>query len=208
VRSNPEELGRSGAGAEITASFRAAIKEDCYEIARLFRIASDGVADYVWSTLTLKYPGLTPLEIGARRYASEEGNFSYKNCVVAEQDGAVIGMLFTFPIEGGQEAGDGPVDSILEPYEELEILGSFYICALALFPRFRGRGLGTEMLSIAREQACERGFGTLSLLVFEQNERAVGLYEHNGFKVVDRAQVVPHNLIHHTGDVLLMASKV
>jgi len=64
------------------------------------------------------------------------------------------------------------------------------------------------MLSIAREQARERGFDTLSLLVFEQNERAVGLYKHNGFKVVDRAQVVPHNLIYHTGDVLLMASGI
>ena len=87
---------------EITASFRAATKEDCYDIARLFRIASDGVVDYVWSALAPKYPGLAPLEIGARRYASEEGNFSYKNCVVAERDGAVIGMLFTFPIEDRQ----------------------------------------------------------------------------------------------------------
>jgi hypothetical protein len=105
VRSNPDELGSSGAGVEIMASFRAAIKEDCYEIARLFRIASDGVADYVWSKLAPKYPGLAPLEIGALRYASEEGNFSYKNCMVAEQDRAVIGMLSTFPIKDEQEAG-------------------------------------------------------------------------------------------------------
>ncbi len=194
---------------EVTASFRAAIKEDCYDIARLFRIASDGVVDYVWSTLAPKYPGLAPLEIGARRYASEEGNFSYKNCVVAEQDGAVIGMLCTFPIKDGQEgAGDELADPVLKPYEELEIPGSFYICALALFPGFRGRGLGTEMLSIATKQARERGVGTLSLLVFEQNEGAVRLYERNGFEVVDSAPVVPHDLIHHTGEVLLMASEV
>ena len=193
---------------EITASFRAATKEDCYDIARLFRIASDGVVDYVWSTLAPKYPGLAPLEIGARRYASEEGNFSYKNCVVAERDGAVIGMLFTFPIEDRQEVGDEPADPILEPYEKLEIPGSLYICALALFPKFRGRGLGTEMLSIASKQARERGFDKLSLLVFEQNEGAVRLYERNGFEVVDRAPVVPHDLIHHTGEVLLMASEV
>jgi ribosomal protein S18 acetylase RimI-like enzyme len=193
---------------EITASFRAAIKEDCYDIARLFRIASDGVVDYVWSTLAPKYPGLAPLEIGARRYASEEGNFSYKNCVVAERDGAVIGMLFTFPIGDRQEAGDEPADPILEPYEKLEIPGSFYICALALFPKFRGRGLGMEMLSIASQQAREGGFDKLSLLVFEQNEGAVRLYERNGFEVVDRAPVVPHDMIHHTGEVLLMASEV
>jgi ribosomal protein S18 acetylase RimI-like enzyme len=192
----------------LLARFRAATKEDRYELARLFRIASGGVADYMWSRVAPKYPGLTPLEIGARRYAREEGNFSYKNCVVAEQGGAVIGMLFTFPIEDGREADDEPADPILKPYEELEILGSFYICALAMFPGFRGRGVGTKMLSIAREQAHQRGFGILSLLVFEQNEAAVRLYERNGFEVAGRAPVVPHELIDHTGDVLLMASVV
>ncbi len=194
--------------ASLLARFRAATKEDCYELARLFRIASSGVADYMWSRLAPKYPGLTPLEIGARRFAREEGNFSYKSCVVAEQDGAVIGMLFTFPIEYGQEADDEPADPILKPYEELEIPGSFYICALALFTSFRGRGVGTKMLSIAREQAQEKGFGILSLLVFEENEGAVRLYERNGFEVAGRAPVVPHELIDHTGDVLLMASEV
>jgi ribosomal protein S18 acetylase RimI-like enzyme len=182
--------------------------EDRYELARLFRIASGGVADYMWSRLAPKYPGLTPLEIGAHRYAREEGNFSYKNCVVAEQDGAVIGMLFTFPIEEGHEADGEPADPILKPYEELEIPGSFYICALALLPGFRGRGVGTKMLSIAREQAYQRGFGTLSLLVFEQNEGAVRLYERNGFEVAGRAPVVRHELIQNTGDVLLMASEI
>ncbi len=194
--------------AKLLARFRAATEEDRYELARLFRIASSGVADYMWSRLAPKYPGLTPLEIGARRFAREEGNFSYRNCVVAEQDGAVIGMLLTFPIEEGQEADDEPAVPILKPYEELEIPGSFYICALALLPTFRGRGVGTEMLSIARKQAYERGFDTLSLQVFEQNEGAVRLYERNGFKVAGRAPVVRHELIQHTGDVLLMASEV
>jgi ribosomal protein S18 acetylase RimI-like enzyme len=194
--------------AKLLAKFRAATQEDCYELARLFRIASGGVADYMWSRLAPKYPGLTPLEIGARRFAREEGNFSYKNCVVAEQGGAVIGMLFPFPIEEGQEADDEPADPILKPYEELEIPGSSYICALALLPGFRGRGVGTKMLSIARKQAHQRGFGTLSLLVFEQNGGAVRLYERNGFKVAGRAPVVPHELIDHTGNVLLMASEI
>lgn len=195
--------------ATFLARFRTATREDRYELARLFRIASSGVADYMWRIrLAPKYPGLTPLEIGARRFAREEGNLSYKKCVVAEQDGAVIGMLFTFPIEEEQEADGKPADPILKPYEELEIPGSFYICALALLPDFRGRGVGTKMLSIAREQAYERGFGTLSLVVFEQNGGAVRLYERNGFEVAGRAPVVPHELIDHTGDVLLMASEV
>lgn len=194
--------------AGLLATFRAATREDRYELARLFRMASGGVADYLWSRLAPKYPGLTTLEIGAHRFAREEGNFSYRNCVVAEQDGVVIGMLFTFPIEEEHVADDKPADPILKPYEELEIPGSFYICALALLPGFRGRGVGTKMLVIAREQAYQRGFSILSLLVFEQNKRVVKLYERNGFEVAGRAPVVPHELINHTGDVLLIASEV
>lgn len=62
--------------SEVT--FRLATRGDCYKIAELFRISSGGVAEYVWSTLGSHYPGLTLLEIGSRRYASDEGTFSYK----------------------------------------------------------------------------------------------------------------------------------
>jgi len=65
--------------------FRAATKGDGRKIAELFRVSSDGVADYVWSTLASEYSGLTPIEIGTRRYAGEEGRFSYKNCIMAER---------------------------------------------------------------------------------------------------------------------------
>src|SRR5215218_1210719 len=102
-------------------TFRAATAEDSRRIAELFSISSDGVVDYVWMTLASEYPGLEPVEIGAARYASEEGNFSYTNCVVAEREGAVIGQLCTYPVEASVEE---PVDPILEPYARLEIPGS------------------------------------------------------------------------------------
>jgi ribosomal protein S18 acetylase RimI-like enzyme len=199
---------------ELRTTFRAARIEDCYAIAELFSIASDGVADYVWSTLTADYPGLTLLDIGAKRYANPDSNFSYKNCVVAEQDGEVIGIMVTFVTEESEEeatisesedTSDEP--DVLAPYS-LEAPGTWYICAIALFPEFRGGGLGSQFLDLAREQAREKGFTELSLLCFEENTGALKLYERNGFKVIDRATVVPHPLIHHTGDVLLMTASV
>jgi GNAT superfamily N-acetyltransferase len=190
---------------ESETSFRAATREDSRAIAELFRISSDGVVEYVWMTLASEYPGLEPVEIGAVRYASEEGNFSYTNCVVAESEGAVIGQLCTYPVEASMEE---PVDPVLEPYARLEISGTLYISSLALFDGVRGMGLGTEMISIARDQARYRGFDALSLLVFEQNIGAVKLYEREGFREVDRAAVVPHPLINHTGDVILMTAPV
>jgi ribosomal protein S18 acetylase RimI-like enzyme len=189
-------------------TFRAAVREDSRKIAELFSLSSDGVVDYVWMTLAPEYPGMEPVEIGAVRYASGEGNFSYTNCVVAEREGEVIGQLCTYPVETSTEDPDETVDPILEPYARLEITDTLYISSLALFDGFRGLGLGTRMLSIARDQARERNLHALSLLVFEQNTGAVKLYEREGFHEVDRAPIVPHPLIHHTGHVILMTAPV
>jgi ribosomal protein S18 acetylase RimI-like enzyme len=202
----------------LQSPFRAATISDCYKIAELFQIASDGVSNYVWSTLTDDYPGLTLLEIGAKRYANEESLFSYKNCVIAENDREVMGMMLTFPIDYQtsqmEELTTVPVAEpsaevsqldVLAPYG-LEAPGTWYICALALFPEYQGKGLGTQFLFLARQQARQRGYEELSLLCFEQNEGALRLYKRNGFKAIDRTPVVPHEMIHYTGDLLLMTS--
>jgi ribosomal protein S18 acetylase RimI-like enzyme len=197
--------------------FRRARKEDCAKIAELFSIASDGVADYIWTTLG--EPGLTPLEFGAKRYAREpvESPFSYRNCIVVELDGQVAGMLVSFvmpeeePAPEKAEAEPAPEPGepdVLAPYSELETPGSYYVCAMALFPEYRGRGLGTGLLEIVRELAREADCTELSLIVFEQNEAAVRLYQRHGYKVADRRAVVPHPLIHYTGDALLMTAPV
>jgi ribosomal protein S18 acetylase RimI-like enzyme len=195
----------------LESPFRPATAADAATIAQLFGISSDGVADYVWTTLAPQYPGLTPLEIGARRYAREDIAFSYKNCVVAQIEDRVVGMLHTFAIPEEPEPAvptpePAPEADVLAPYKRLELPGSWYISGVALFPGFRGRGLGTKFLSIARQQAQEQGLRALSLIVFEQNNGAVALYERNGFTVAARAPVVPHALIRCTGDALLMTA--
>ena len=188
--------------------FRRARVEDCAKIAALYGISSDGVADYIWRKLA--GPGEDPLEVGERRYAREDSVFSYKNCVVAEHNGEVIGMLVAFPMESKPDQGEpeGEEDPVLAPYGELERPGSYYVCGMALFPEHRGRGLGARMLGLAREEARRRGLAEMSLIVFEQNAGAKRLYERHGFREVDRRSVVPHELIRYTGDALLMVADV
>ena len=190
------------------ARFRRARVEDCGKIAALYSISSDGVADYIWRKLA--GPGEDPLEVGERRYAREDSAFSYKNCVVAEHNGEVIGMLVAFPMETEPDPGEpeGREDPVLAPYGELERRGSYYLCGMALLPEHRGRGLGARMLGLAREEARRRGLAEMSLIVFEQNAGAKRLYERHGFREVDRRPVVPHELIRYTGDALLMVADV
>ena len=105
-------------------TYRDARKEDAREIAELFQISSDGVADYVWNTLTADYPGLSLIEIGERRYARDGGKeiaFSFANCVVAEAAGRVVGMMHGFPMSEPETHDDEPGDPILQPYAELEL---------------------------------------------------------------------------------------
>ena len=189
-------------------TYRDARKTDARDIAELFQISSDGVADYVWSTLTSEYPGLSLIEIGEQRYARDGGKdvaFSFANCVVAEAAGHVVGMMHAYPMPESDSQDDGPGDLVLQPYSELELPGSLYVSGIALRDDFRNRGGGTALLAIAREVARSEGLNRLSLLVFEQNTAAMRLYQREGFAEIDRRAVVPHEFIHYTGDVVLMA---
>lgn len=67
-----------------------------------------------------------------------------------------------------------------------------------------GRGVGSKLLALAGEHAGERNFHKLSLIVFDQNVLARRLYERLGYREVAREPVVPHPLIHVTGDANLM----
>jgi hypothetical protein len=82
--------------------FRQAVKEDSTDIARLFLVSSDGLAEYIWSKAA--EPGETLIEAGARRYAREGVAFSYENCLIAEQEGTVVGMAHSFEEEENPDA--------------------------------------------------------------------------------------------------------
>jgi ribosomal protein S18 acetylase RimI-like enzyme len=187
------------------ASLRPAGKEDCRRIAELFRMASGGVSDYVWLQMAPLFPGAPLLEIGARRYEREGVPFSYQSCTIAEYGGEVIGMCHAYVMEA-REKGDVEHDPVLRPFAELELPDSLYIAGLAVSPTFRGQGLGSRLLGAARREARAWGIRQLSLLCFEQNEAARRLYERSGFRVVDRRRIVPHPLIRHRGNVLLMVA--
>lgn len=183
---------------------RPARRGDCRRIAELFRISSDGVADYIWSRQAR--PGEDLIEIGRQRYEREDTPISYQNCRLVEHEGTVIGMLAAYPMEvtGSKEESD----PVLAPYAALEEDRSFYIAGMAVDEELRGRGIGTMLLEEAERIARRLGLAKLSLIVFEQNAQAHRLYLRLGFVEAGRARVVPHPLIHHTGDVILMVKPV
>jgi ribosomal protein S18 acetylase RimI-like enzyme len=185
------------------ARLRPAVQADCPDIARLFLIASDGLAAYIWSRMDM--PGLSLEEIGALRYAREGVAFSFRNCLVAEHDDAVAGMLHAYPMTR-PDTPQPEDDPILRPYGELEDYGSLYISGIALYPEHRGRGIGTQLLDAAAVRARSLGLPRLSLICFERNLRAMALYRRRGFAAIDRRPLVPHESLKYAdGDAVLMA---
>ena len=51
----------------------------------------------------------------------------------------------------------------------------------AVLPEYRGKGVGKSLLAAVEGSAKKRGCCKLTLEVLDDNERAIGLYEHCGF---------------------------
>lgn len=185
---------------------RPARLDDCGDIARLFLIASDGLADYIWRRIAPA--GASLLEVGRRRYERDGVDFSYRNCLVAEQGGRVVAMVHSYPMMPREETANGGgerPDPVLQPYAELEDPGSLYVAGLAVYPEHRGRSLGRRLMAEVRARAEALGLPRVSLICFERNEMAMLLYRRLGFVEVDRRSVVPHPSLHHRdGDALLL----
>lgn len=61
-----------------------------------------------------------------------------------------------------------------------------WIYSMAVRPEWRGRGLGTDLLSAAEAQLIERGCVKINLQILEENREVRAFYEANGYAVEPR----------------------
>ncbi|MEX1109008.1 MAG: hypothetical protein WEC00_08870 [Dongiaceae bacterium] len=97
---------------------RAARRGDCVDIARLFLASSDGLAEYIWAPHVDGRGSL--ITVGTARYAREGVAFSFQNCIIAECDGHIAGMMHSFPMDEPADGAAPEADPVLRPYAELE----------------------------------------------------------------------------------------
>jgi ribosomal protein S18 acetylase RimI-like enzyme len=164
---------------------RDAEKSDCPELARLINLAGEGLPYYLWQKMAA--PNEDPWAIGQERAARETGSFSYRNSVVVEIDGKVVGALIGYPVADEPEAID--IDNtppMFVPLLELENLapGTWYINSVAVFPEARGLSIGSELMRLAGETAARLELRGTSLIVADANRGARRLYERLGYEEV------------------------
>lgn len=121
------------------------------------RPAEDGDLEPLTSAL---HPDIPAAQV-ARRL--EERRLGYRDMLVAELDGQVVGTVST--------GGHG-----------FQRRGSLRLFALDVGPDFRRRGVGTALVEAVEATASSRGLAKVNLEVAVENEDAVRLYERLGYR--------------------------
>lgn len=164
--------------------------EDAPALAQLVVMAGDGMPLLVWEEM--REPGEDVWDVGARRAAREEGQFSYRKARVIRQDGTVISSLVGYPLdEVVPETELDDLPPLFRPLVELEneAVPSWYVNVLATFPQARGKGAAKALLADAEAQARGLGQTRMSIITSDDNP-ALNLYEHVGYRQVTRCAVV------------------
>jgi ribosomal protein S18 acetylase RimI-like enzyme len=206
---SPDDDAVKSFGQEEHLEIRDALKKDAGELAFLFNLAGEGIPEYLWEATV--EGDESPLEVGARRVAREEGSFSYTNARACVENGELLGMLLSYRQPDPYETGDlSDFPEVVRPLIELEAgaPGSWYINAIATYEHQRGKGVARKLIEDAQNRARSHGCDRLSLIVASENAGAKRLYEKLDFTDVDSKPVVPYPGCSHGGDWVLMIKRI
>jgi ribosomal protein S18 acetylase RimI-like enzyme len=158
-------------------------------------------------------PGQSVEDIIQSEFAQPGTTPFYENHWIVSWDGQIAGGLHAHPWDDMKNDVPNPLIpeerfELGEPFRHLKAPGTYYIHALAVYPEYGRKGIGATSLSLARDQAAEKGFADLSLYVYAQNVGAVALYEKHDYKVAGRSPLVEHPLLRYTGDAPIMTCPV
>lgn len=133
---------------------------------------------------------------------NDHSQYSYRNVLIAEIDGIAVGAAIGYDGAQLQELRattyqiinkrTGHTPSIPDETEA----GEFYIDTVAVFPEFRGIGIGRKLVSETCDKAFSLGHERVGLIVDNDNTRAEALYTSLGFSRVGRKTFLGHKMWH------------
>lgn len=166
---------------------RPATVEDAPVFRRVFALAGEGLAQWVWQqSATADEDAMT---IGLRRCEKKLAETAPGTAIVAEVGGKVAGGVITYDIGDVPEEIEPDTPGVFVPLIALEnqALRTHYVNALAVFPGFQGRGIGRKLLRAVAANALENG---MSLIAEDANTNAIGLYQSEGYVETARLPVI------------------
>jgi ribosomal protein S18 acetylase RimI-like enzyme len=137
-------------------------------------------------------------------YCVERPNnqYSWQNCLVAEEHGQVVAAINVYDGARLQELRQPVVEAIhrlfgrqVLPEDETQA-GEYYIDTLGVNPDCQGRGIGTRLLQhLIRDHVNNQGH-TLGILVDDDNPEARKLYLRLGFRNAGKKVLMGKNMEH------------
>lgn len=133
---------------------------------------------------------------------SNSSSFGRRNCthscrsaIVEKFEQMVLGMALSYA-----SLFHRITDEMQEvfPNDRLEHLRSFYspwvehslfLDALCVEKEFRGKGIGSELMSLRKKKPKKKHYDVWSLIAFNDNTNAQGLYQRHGFDVVQTIEL-------------------
>lgn len=132
----------------------------------------------------------------------ECSQYSYRNTMVAEVEGHFVGAVVGY--DGGKlHELRTPIFALMQKHlgkiweiEDETAVGEFYLDSIAVFPAYRGCGIGRKLLEHRIQQAFDEGYEKVGLLVDKENLRAEALYCSLGFKRINSTTFLGHPMWH------------
>lgn len=179
--------------------FKSATATDAPIIAQLMLFAMDKIVfDFIGEANPTK-----ATQFLSQLIAQENNQYSYQNTtLVLNNKGDIIAAFNLY--DGGQlHTLRAPVLALLEtaynqvihPQDETQA-GEYYIDTIAVFPAYRGFGIGGKILNYIIEEFAEKQGYTIGLLVDLDNPKAKKLYINKGFVAVGEKQLMNENHEH------------
>ena len=191
--------------------YRIGQPEDCAKIAEGIDLASGGIVEFLFHGLLENH---TAAQVMAGILHDEIGYESYKNAIVAEYQGEVVGIVYSYPAKYHEISEETrkffPSDRLefLADFFNSRVEGSLFLDSIYVDGKFRGHGIGKKLIALTKQKAKESGYKQLSLMVMSGNIVARRAYERSHFRIVKHINIKEHPLIPNKGGVYLLVSDV
>lgn len=180
-------------------NFRPAEDDDVPAVLEFLRESTSGVLHAAWG------------ETGVRERLQRRGTATgIQSCTVVDCTGVIVGHEISYhdAARSSEEPAQSEAASLLRPFRQLRVPGTWYLSSIAVSLNYRRRGIGLRLLRASAARAAETGCRYLSLHVFAEKKAAVSLYSFAGLGEVERTKLPYHVGVTASTDLILMVGPI
>jgi ribosomal protein S18 acetylase RimI-like enzyme len=136
-------------------------------------------------------------------FQQENNQYSYENTLVFEGEGKILGSLNAYDGRKLLQLHQPFLAYLGEHYQANNSdqgtetqSGEFYLDTISVNPNAQGKGIGKQLIITGIEWAEQLGHHNIGLLVEQNNDRALKLYQNMGFAIQNEKKFMG-GLYHH-----------